>query len=85
VKADISREMELEELKKLQQSMQDAARSIEQSVHTGVSKTEAQLNEVAAATTELKPASSPVTAPDRVASQLELGLDPSNSTARKQA
>jgi sec-independent protein translocase protein TatB len=36
VKADISREMELAELKKLQSSVEDAARSIEHSVKSGV-------------------------------------------------
>ncbi|MEK7877009.1 MAG: Sec-independent protein translocase protein TatB, partial [Pseudomonadota bacterium] len=33
VKADISREMELDELRKLQSTVEEAARSIEQSVH----------------------------------------------------
>jgi len=37
VKADISREIELDELRKLQSTMQDAARSIEQSVNSQVS------------------------------------------------
>jgi sec-independent protein translocase protein TatB len=37
VKADINREMELDELRKLQSTMQDAARSIEQSVSSQVS------------------------------------------------
>jgi len=37
VKADISREIELDELRKLQSTMQDAARSIEQSVSSQVS------------------------------------------------
>jgi sec-independent protein translocase protein TatB len=48
VKADISREMELEELKKLQANMEDAARSIQQSVHTEVTQTESELNKIAA-------------------------------------
>jgi len=38
VKADIGREMELAELKKLQTSVEDAARSIEHSVKTGVER-----------------------------------------------
>jgi len=37
VKADINREIELDELRKLQSTMQDAARSIEQSVNSQVS------------------------------------------------
>ena len=47
VKADISREMELEELKKLQATMQDAARSFEDSVHREVHATESELHKIA--------------------------------------
>ena len=52
VKADINREMELDELRKLQREMQGAAREFEQSVTTaaselqqGVRNVERQLNE----------------------------------------
>ena len=47
VKADISREMELEELRKLQNSMQDAARSLEQSVTQEISATESEFQKLA--------------------------------------
>ena len=47
VKADISREMELEELKKLQASMQEAARSFETSVTREVNATETELQKLA--------------------------------------
>jgi sec-independent protein translocase protein TatB len=47
VKADISREMELDELRKLQTSMQDAARSFEQSVTREVSTAESELHKIA--------------------------------------
>lgn len=47
VKADISREMELEELKKFQASMEDTARSMRESVQQGVSETESELNKIA--------------------------------------
>ena len=54
VKADITREMELDELRKLQQQVQSAAREIETSVQSAatemessVRSVEAQLNEVA--------------------------------------
>ena len=40
VKADINREMELEELRKLQQQVQSAARDIEQSVSSAVREVE---------------------------------------------
>jgi sec-independent protein translocase protein TatB len=47
VKADISREMELDELKKLQTSMQDAAREFEQSVRREASATESEFRKLA--------------------------------------
>lgn len=59
VKADISREMQLEELKKLQQEVRSAATEIETSmsaaardVETGVRGVESELNTAAAAPTE---------------------------------
>lgn len=57
VKADINREMELDELRKLQSEVHSAARDIEQSVnkavhdvHSGVRSVEAELNAAAAGT-----------------------------------
>lgn len=47
VKADISREIDLEELRKMQSSARDAARTFEQSVHRGVSETETDLKAIA--------------------------------------
>ena len=47
VKADITREMELEELKKMRTSMEDAARSFQTSVDKEVSSTESELNRMA--------------------------------------
>jgi sec-independent protein translocase protein TatB len=47
VKADISREMELDELKKLQSSLQDTARSFEQSVKSEVNAAETELQKIA--------------------------------------
>lgn len=98
VKADISREMELDELRKLQSSMQDAARSIEQTVNKEINTTESQLNSIATAATEVAPPPAapepaavapsaepaPVTAA-ATAPQLELGLEASPEAARKQA
>ncbi len=51
VKADINREVELEELKKMRDSVQEAATSIESSVHAGLSTAESELNTAAAAAT----------------------------------
>ena len=48
VKADIAREMELDELRKLQTSMQDAARSFEDSVKKEVNTAETEFQKIAA-------------------------------------
>ena len=47
VKADIGREMQLEELRKLQASMQDAARDFETSVHKEVNATQSEIEKLA--------------------------------------
>jgi len=47
VKADIDREMQMEELKKLQSSMQEAAHSVEKSMSESVRDTETQIKAVA--------------------------------------
>ena len=44
VKADINREVELDELRKMRDSVQEAAASIENSVTSGLSKAEDDLN-----------------------------------------
>lgn len=48
VKADINREVELDELRKMRDSMQQAASDFQSSVQSEVSKTEAELNQTAA-------------------------------------
>ena len=45
VKSDINREMELEDLRKMRDSMQQAASSFETSVKSEMSKTETDLNQ----------------------------------------
>ena len=84
VKADISREMELDELRKLQREMQGAAQDLEQSVKsaandfaTGVRGVEQELN--SAASGAAPSASSP--APTAVSS----GTDAPDTSAPKQA
>lgn len=44
VKSDINREVELEELRKMRDSVQQAAASIETSVTSGLTKTEEEIN-----------------------------------------
>ena len=80
VKADISREMELEELKKIQSGVEDAARSFQSSVSKEVSETESEFNKLAQAAQpapELKPDSpSPDPSTKPASQQLDLALDP---------
>jgi sec-independent protein translocase protein TatB len=88
VKADISREMELDELKKLQSTMQDAARSFEQSVTSEVNAAESEFQKIAR---EADPSAAPaeLPAPDiaptdhvppaQPAAQLELELPPASA------
>jgi len=47
VKADISREMALDDLRKLQASMQETAQSLEQSVNDSVRSAETEMNRIA--------------------------------------
>lgn len=47
VKADINREIELDELRKMRDSMQQAASSFETSVQSELNKTETELNQAA--------------------------------------
>jgi sec-independent protein translocase protein TatB len=47
VKAEVSRTMELEELKKMKETVESAARDVESSIHGGVSDIEKQLAEAA--------------------------------------
>ena len=52
VKSDINREMQLEELKKLQAQVEDSARNIERSVTKEFQSAEAALNQTAQGVTE---------------------------------
>jgi sec-independent protein translocase protein TatB len=56
VKADINREIELDELRKMRDSMQEAASSFESSVKSELDKTETDLNKSVEAVVEDKPA-----------------------------
>ena len=54
VKADINREIELEELRKMRDSMQQAATSMESSVQSELNQTETELNQSVEAMVEDK-------------------------------
>src|SRR5512133_2925776 len=47
VKAEVNRSMELEELKKMKETVETAARDVETSIHAGASEFEKQWSEVA--------------------------------------
>jgi sec-independent protein translocase protein TatB len=69
VRADINREMELEELRKMRDSVQQAATNFESSVQSELSKTESELNRAAegAANPESSPAPEVSPAPEEQA------------------
>jgi len=92
VKADISREMELEELKKMQSSMEEAARSMRESVDSvnkEVSAAGGELNKLAQSVQPVPdtypdpPYQEPPPAP--VSTQAELPLESNPPPAQKQA
>ena len=88
VKSDISREMELDELRKLQTSVQDAARSIENSVSKEISETESELSRLADDTASAAQGAIPESESDAAAAaassqQLELGLESAPREAGK--
>ncbi|MGB7542192.1 MAG: Sec-independent protein translocase protein TatB [Burkholderiales bacterium] len=86
VKADLQREMELEELRKFKSTVEDAARSVGNTVHGEVAKTESELNslvqlDAAPEASAVAPAAIPETAADGAASQLDLGLESKSDSA----
>ena len=90
VKADIAREMEMAELKKLQTTIEDAAGAFQSSVSQEVNEAESELNKLAqAAQPEPEPRAepaSPPSAPAPASAQQELPLDTAQpGSAQKQA
>ncbi len=94
VKADIAREMQIEELKKLQSSMEEAARSVQDTVSREIHEAESELQKISHeaasvqeagvnATTPAQPeAPAPAVQDDR---QLQLDLPASSQSERKSA
>lgn len=66
VKSDISRQMELEELRKLQGEMQSAATDLEQSLRSTASEVKGELDSIAASVQGNDPPAEPATDWDRV-------------------
>ena len=92
VKAEVEREMRVEELKKLQTSVEDQARSIERTVQTELNETERSLRDLAEGQSSPAPdtaAQQPVTEselPGERASDGQLELNLGNAAvSRKQA
>ena len=78
VKADIDREIELEELRKMRDSVQQAATNIETSVQSELTKTETELNQAAAsAAGEVSPA------PEKPAPAIEEKKEPAVAAEEK--
>jgi len=71
VKADINREVELEELRKMKDSVQQAASEFESSMNEDLRKAEADLNRAVAET----PAEAQATTPPEVAAEAPAALD----------
>ena len=72
VKADINREVELDELKKMRDSMQDAARGVESSFREELNKTESELNAAAEGKAEAEAkADADVSTPPQAAESIE--------------
>jgi sec-independent protein translocase protein TatB len=67
VKADISREMEFEELRKMRDSMQEAATEVENTVRKELGKTEQELNKAVADVVEDKSSKPEAAAPEPAA------------------
>ena len=63
VKADISREIELDELKKFKNQFEEAAQSVESSVRAEVTGAEARLNSIAAEVNPGEPGATEASAP----------------------
>jgi len=75
VKADINREVEFDELKKMRDSMQEAATGFESSVTTEMKKTESELNAAVEGKAEAEvsppPEQTPVSPPPESATAIE--------------
>lgn len=67
VKSDINREMQLDELKKLQTQVEESARSIERNVSQEIQSTESSLNQAAQGVSETVPAPAASSASGEVA------------------
>jgi sec-independent protein translocase protein TatB len=86
VKADITREMQLEELRKLQSEMEQAARSVETSVNRELRSAEDELNKIGreaaidAAATPATPPAAPAADASAAPSEQQLPLDLGNAT-----
>src|SRR5689334_9646912 len=81
VKADINREIELEELRKMRDSMQQAASSFETSVRSGLNAAESEVSKLTAdAEQALKNEAKPV---DQAAPTLPAAADPTPAAEAK--
>jgi sec-independent protein translocase protein TatB len=78
VKADINREMEVEELRKFKEQFQDTARSVEQTIHAELGSVQAGLDKLEQSMTTNSSDPGP-----NVASESPSGAQPKESTGHK--
>jgi sec-independent protein translocase protein TatB len=63
VKAEVNRSIELEELKKMKDTVETAARDVESSIHSGVNQLQTDLNDAASVASSSHDAYAPLEAP----------------------
>ena len=87
VKADINREIELDELRKMRDTVQEAASSMESSFQTEVTKTESELNSAAAALAgaEVAPAQEMANADPMASAQVSPAQEAAPASGEKSA
>jgi sec-independent protein translocase protein TatB len=80
IKADITREMDLDELRKMQTKIEDSVRNAEQAAHNEATKAEAELRTIAVGMG--KPDPEPTVAPEPMAMKDEVPGAPAASSAQ---
>lgn len=82
VKADINREMEMEELRKFKDQFQSAAESVEQTIHGEIASAESEVRQIAASAAD-QTASSPSRVESETASASQALVNPEAGAAGK--
>jgi sec-independent protein translocase protein TatB len=67
VKAEVAREIQLDELKNVRETVRDAARTVENTIHGGISQTHSDINAALGTLSGKEPSSSPGTSAESTA------------------